>query len=86
MTLFWKLITFIRYSLHGEIGIMDQIRLWGNNSLHNILLLLWPIALILVLRDQMQGKVRYTHRDFNAASEMVLISYSRMGRQDQPLH
>jgi glycosyltransferase involved in cell wall biosynthesis len=86
MTLFWKLITFIRYSLHGEIGIMDQMRLWGNNSLHKILLLLWPIALLLVLRDQLRGKVRYTHRDFIAASEMVSISYSRMGRQDQSLH
>jgi glycosyltransferase involved in cell wall biosynthesis len=82
ITKLWKLITFVRYCVHGEIGLKDQILLWGYNPLHRILLLLWPIAYILVIKDRLQKKVLYTHRDFNEASKSVTIFQRYLGRQN----
>lgn len=69
----WRLTTFIRHSLHGEIATSRQLDLWrGNTSL------LWyacayPFAWALAKKDELQGKVRKTHREFLEATQNVEI-------------
>ena len=75
----WKLITFIRYSLHGEIPHEEQLRLWGENTPMILWALMWPPARLLALKDHFQGKVRQTHREFEAAYEVVTITAHRLG-------
>ena len=41
---------------------------------------MWPVAGLLAMSDRMQRKVRKTHRAFLAASKIVTITQSRMGR------
>ena len=75
----WKLITYIRYSIHGEIRINESINLWGsNNSLIFFILMICP-AYIFVLKDRLQGKVRKTHIDFIKANKLVNITYEEIG-------
>jgi glycosyltransferase involved in cell wall biosynthesis len=75
----WKLITFVRTGVHGEIDIGNQIHLWGENSPKSLFFLLWPVAWILALKDRLQRKVRKTHREFLAASKLVSIKRVQMG-------
>jgi glycosyltransferase involved in cell wall biosynthesis len=77
----WKLITYIRCCLHGEIAIDEAIRLWGTNSSLISYILLLPIGHLLALKDRLQGKVRKTHRDFICASKLVTITCARMGEK-----
>lgn len=63
----WRLITFIRYSLHGEIELAQARRMWGANSFGWAFWLACPLACGLAFKDRMQGKVRRTHREFIAA-------------------
>ena len=75
----WRLVTYIRYSIHGEIGVGDAIKLWGSNSSLPIFILMMPPAYILALKDRLQGKVRKTHRDFMRASKLVTMTYRQIG-------
>jgi glycosyltransferase involved in cell wall biosynthesis len=70
----WRLLTFIRYSLHGEIPIKEARRLWGNNSLSFSFWLAYPFAYALALKDLLQGKGRRTHREFLAAQDGAQFS------------
>lgn len=70
----WDLITFIRYCIHGELGLGEAIRLWGQNSSSGLFLIIFPVALMLALKDILQGKVKKTHRDFEIACKLVAIS------------
>lgn len=70
----WQVITFIRYSLHGEIGLVEALRLWGKNSSRMALLFAFPLACLLAVKDRLQGKVIKTHRQFMAASDTVKIT------------
>lgn len=79
-TRLWRLMTFIRCSVHGEIRPKDQVRLWGENTPLIFWALLWPPAWLLALKDRLQGKVRRTHREFEAAKEVVTITAQRLGR------
>lgn len=79
-TRLWRLMTFIRCSVHGEIGPKDQMRLWGKNTSLILWAVLWSPAWLLALKDRLQGKVRRTHREFDAAKEVVTITAQRMGR------
>lgn len=75
----WELVTYIRYSLHGEISLRSQMRMWGDNSSSSLFLLLWPMGCLFALKDQLQRKVRKTHREFLAATLSVKITYVRLG-------
>jgi glycosyltransferase involved in cell wall biosynthesis len=75
----WKLINYIRYSLHGEIDMHEAIKLWGNNSSLFSFILILPISYLFVLKDRAQGKVRKTHREFLAAQNRVVITHDRAG-------
>lgn len=70
----WDLITFIRYSIHGEISFRDAIHLWGRNSTIILFVMMIPFALMLVFKDVLQKKVKKTHRDFQLACKSVVVS------------
>ena len=74
----WRLVTFIRYSVHGEISNRDQLHLWCNNSPTIAWVLMWPLAWLLALKDRLQGKVRRTHREFSAANQIATITCQRL--------
>ncbi len=74
----WRLVTFIRYSVHGEISYRDQLHLWGNNSPTVVWAMMSPLAWLLALKDRLQGKVRRTHREFLAASQIATITCQRL--------
>lgn len=69
----WVLITFIRYSIHGELSLRQSIRLWGKHSSVFAFLMMMPFAYALAFKDILQGKVRKTHREFDAATKSVII-------------
>lgn len=68
-TRLWRLITFIRYSLHGEIAPSEARRLWGDNTSTLSFWTTFPVALVLAMKDRLQGKVRMTHREFLAGKD-----------------
>lgn len=70
----WRLLTFIRYSLHGEIAPNDARRLWGQNSVPFSFWLAFPFAYALAVKDHLQGKVRRTHREFHTAQDGARFS------------
>ncbi len=71
---FWRLLTFMRYSLHGEIPIRKARHLWGDNS-HNLAYwLIFPFAYFMVVKDALQGKVRYSHREFLVNRDRAIFS------------
>ena len=74
------LITYIRCSLHGEIRLRDQVRMWADNSPKSLFVLMWPVGWLLALKDRLQRKVRMTHREFHAAEKLVTMSYNYLGR------
>lgn len=65
----WRLLTFIRYCLHGEISPNEARRMWGKNSVPFSFWLAFPFAYALAVKDLLQGKVRRTHREFLAAQD-----------------
>lgn len=69
----WHLITFIRYSLHGEIALKEARCLWEWPLGPLVFELAFLAAFILAFKDRLQGKVRMTHRDFLAARDAVNI-------------
>jgi glycosyltransferase involved in cell wall biosynthesis len=73
-TRLWRLINFIRYSLHGEITPYKSRRLWGENSSTFLFWIMFPIALGLAVKDRLQGKVKMTHRKFLAAQDSANFS------------
>jgi len=60
----WRLITYIRYCLHGDVTLGQAKKLWGGNSNHLFFYFALPFALALTLKDRLQGKVKKTHLEF----------------------
>lgn len=75
----WRLITFLRYSKHGELGIRETMRLWGDNSSRLAFWLSLPLAWVIAATDEFQGKVNKTHREFLQANRSVQIVVERLG-------
>lgn len=61
-----RIVTFLRYSLHGEIGLAEARRLWGDNSTSARFWLALPWAGIHAVIDRIRGKVVRSHREFLA--------------------
>jgi glycosyltransferase involved in cell wall biosynthesis len=76
----WRLTTFIRYSLHGEIDTSRQIHLWRGNTPLLWYVCAYPLAWMLAKKDALQGKVRKTHREFVQAAKTVEIQVHRSPR------
>ena len=77
----WRLITYIRYSLHGELALAEARKLWGGNSTLTSYALAFPVAWCLSLKDQWQGKVRQTHREFLANNQGARMSVERLSER-----
>ncbi|MEO1903428.1 MAG: glycosyltransferase family 2 protein [Alcanivorax sp.] len=74
-----RAVNYLRYSKHGEISMRETIQLWQADRFEIALLLsLWPVALALALKDELQGKVRKTHRDFRAAQAVATVTKERL--------
>jgi glycosyltransferase involved in cell wall biosynthesis len=69
-----RAINYIRYCIHGEMDYIEAIKMWRGGILTNLgFLVITPISISLALKDQIQGKVRKTHREFLAAKQSVQI-------------
>lgn len=55
-TRFCRLLTFLRYCIHGGLPLRDSMRLWGANSPHLALLMSLPLAHLLALKDRLPGE------------------------------
>lgn len=72
----WRMINYIRYSIHGEIEILAALHLWQAGIWAKItFLILSPLAVSLAMKDRLQGKVRKTHREFSVAKDVVEIEF-----------
>ena len=72
-------VNYLRYCRHGEISLRAAFHLWQSNGREMALFLaLWPTAQALALKDQLQGKVRKTHRDFLAAQAVATVTTERL--------
>jgi len=74
----WRLITFIRYCVHGELYFSDALRLWGDNSNTFLFCMATPFAWLLAIKDALQGKVVKSHREFLVAKGKVKIIVERL--------
>jgi len=74
----WRLITFLRYSTHGEITPYEAHRLWGDNSSAFLFWFTFPIALGLALKDRLQRKVNMSHHEFLAAQADAKFSIDEL--------
>jgi len=74
-----RMVNYLRYCIHGDIGFKQAMDLWSakpTKVLHFLLLL--PFSVLLALKDQLQGKVRKTHIDFEMAAKMAKINTHRL--------
>lgn len=76
-----RLINYERYCIHGEIRVIEMVRLWNCRffSMFGLLMAL-SMALPLVVKDHLQGKVRKTHREFEIAIKNVKIDIFQLNR------
>ena len=70
----WELINFLRYSMHGEIPASDCVKLWNRTVPIFYFILVLPITFLLVLKDNLEGKVRKTHRDFIVSRREAVLT------------
>jgi len=79
----WRFITYLRYCIHGEVRFDKAVSMWGG-GLATVLgaLLAAPIAVMLAIKDRAQGKVRKTHREFNAAANTATIQIQTLNKTD----
>ncbi len=61
-----RLINFLRYCRHGEIGLSQARALWGDNSKPLAFWAAVPLASLLALADVLRNKVVRSHREFLA--------------------
>ena len=69
----WRLITFIRCALHGELSLFGALQLWGKNSSLVLFCSAVAPAVLLVIKDNIQRKVRFTHREFEENKDLAEI-------------
>jgi glycosyltransferase involved in cell wall biosynthesis len=62
----WRLVNFLRYCIHGEIGMAEARRLWADNSPSPSFWSCVPVAHLLALADRLRNKVVRSHREFLA--------------------
>jgi glycosyltransferase involved in cell wall biosynthesis len=79
----WDTVNYLRYCLHGEISFKQSILNWEPNWFECVLLLVsWPLSVALALKDQIQGKVLKTHREFLVAKDMADIKLEVLKYKD----
>lgn len=70
----WRLLTFLRYCIHGDIKLSEMRSLWCDNSIWFAFWLTIPFAYALAMRDNMLGKVNKTHKEFVEANKTTIIN------------
>lgn len=75
----WRLITYIRYCMHGDVTLGQSRKLWGSNSSHLSFYLALPFALAFALKDRVQGKVKKTHLEFLESQQMACFTTESLG-------
>jgi len=71
---FWRFVNFVRYCRHGEIRAKDALTLWNPRIADYLQApLAIPVGELLAAKDNLQGKVNRTHRDYLVAREIVSI-------------
>lgn len=75
----WRAINYIRYCFHGEINFIEAMRIWRGGIGSTLgFVVIAPFSVLLAIKDQIQGKVRKTHREFLAAERAVEINTRRL--------
>ena len=71
-----RMVNYIRYCIHGEIGTGEAVALWkAGIAIKLVFLLIFPFALLFAFNDIRKGKVRKTHRQFSVANNAVSMDY-----------
>jgi glycosyltransferase involved in cell wall biosynthesis len=68
-----KLITYHRYCIHGDIRIPLSRKLWSANVSLIFWLILYPVGLLLAIKDLSQGKLVKTHIEYDENVKLVNI-------------
>ncbi|QJC55778.1 GalNAc(5)-diNAcBac-PP-undecaprenol beta-1,3-glucosyltransferase [Polaromonas vacuolata] len=71
---FWRVTTFVRYCVHGDLRAAEAVELWNKNTSKFVLFSVLPIAFLLVIKDLLQRKVHKTHVEFEKAKKTCRIS------------
>lgn len=69
----WRLITFHRYCIHGDIGLRKAYKLYNANLAEIIWIMFYPFGLLLAIKDIIQRKVIKTHIEFNKNIKLANI-------------
>ncbi len=69
----WKLVTYHRYCIHGDLGFFIARNLWNANLSVICWLILYPLGLMLAVKDLFQRKVVKTHIEFDRHARVACI-------------
>ena len=70
-------VNFIRYSIHGEINLIDIYKMTVLMKFNIFYVILIPVSILLSIKDILQKKVLYTHREFEHSKYKSEIKISR---------
>ena len=73
-----RLVKFIRYSIHGGLGLGEARRLWKDNSGSFVYWMTFPFAMALAFKDRLQKKVIKSHREFDAVKHSVILTVDEL--------
>jgi glycosyltransferase involved in cell wall biosynthesis len=69
-----RLINFLRYCRHGEVGLAQARALWSDNSKPLAFWAAVPLGSLLALADVLRNKVVRSHREFLANRDSPVIA------------
>jgi hypothetical protein len=69
----WKIITYHRYCFHGDIGMKLSRELWDAKVSLVFWLMMYPVGVVLAVKDMLQRKVVKTHIEFDRNSKLASI-------------
>ena len=71
----WRdLITYLRWSIHGDVPLREARTLWGTLDSTASFCAALPLAVALAVFDHLRGKVVKTHREFLANRDATVTS------------
>ena len=77
MTVKMKILTVInyfRYSIHGDIGFIDSVKMWQLLQKHYLYSILFLVSYAVSIRDKYRKKLEKTHIEFNRNRAIAKIS------------
>lgn len=70
-------LNYFRYSIHGDIDILNAIKLWSVLNNRSYLICIYPISYFLGLFDLIRNKVEKTHLEFDHNKDIASITLSK---------